>query len=414
MLELAHMATRALMRAWLVDVMSELATAPRPLDEPRAHASGVDPDRVLVFGNGIASGWGVASHDLAIPGELARSLANLTGRGADVELLADIALRADTARQALHGRRLSIYDAIVVFMGASDALAHTPRAEWRASMGALIDVLLDETPASARILIVAVQPIRPVPPFNNFLGRVANAHARVLNGITMELCAGRRRVRYLALPPAEEPATQRLGTPERYGFWARHLARQLAPSLSAEAATATDRANPRRERMLPQSDEDRYRAIEELGILNEERDARIDQVVENARALFGTRGAAFTLVARDHQWNKSVAGFDARRVPLEMSICAVTIQQAAPLIVSDTRTDIRFSPDSPTAFYAGYPIESPDGQRIGALCVFDLEPRSADTVDVAMLRDLALQVQREMWRYWPDSPALSKTQDILP
>jgi hypothetical protein len=47
-------------------------------------------------------------------------------------------------------------------------------------------------------------------------------------------------------------------------------------------------------------------------------------------------------------------------------------------------------------FYAGYPVEAADGTRIGALCVFDREPRSADSIDLTALRDLALAIQREL------------------
>jgi GAF domain-containing protein len=47
-------------------------------------------------------------------------------------------------------------------------------------------------------------------------------------------------------------------------------------------------------------------------------------------------------------------------------------------------------------FYAGFPIESPSGERIGSLCVFDPKPRSLAEVDQVLLRELALLVQREL------------------
>lgn len=404
MSELVHGVLRVLMRTWVHDLIEELSSTPRPSDEPRAHASGLNPDRILVFGDGLAVGWGVTSHDLAIPGELARSLSSITGRGADVDLIAGIELRSAGARKALEGHTLSGYDAIVVFIGSGDALSLTPRAQWRKTTSELIDALLDGTQASTGIVVVAVQQIRRIPPFDNLMGTMANSHAKTLNGITRQLCTGRERVHFTVLPPAGEPDTERLGTPGRYRVWGRYLAQRLAPLLDEGAAVPAAGSASRRERMLPQSDEARYRAIDRLGILDEERDERIDRIVESARSLFGTRGAAFTLITRGRQWNKSVAGVDARDVPLGTSICAVTIRETAPLIVSDARTDPRFSPSLPTAFYAGYPIESPDGQRIGALCVFDFEPRNPATVDAAILRDLALQVQHELWRYWSPSP----------
>jgi len=52
-------------------------------------------------------------------------------------------------------------------------------------------------------------------------------------------------------------------------------------------------------------------------------------------------------------------------------------------------------------FYAGFPIESQDGQRIGALCIIDGKPRVFTDSDAALLRDLAKQVQRVLWSTAP-------------
>lgn len=49
-------------------------------------------------------------------------------------------------------------------------------------------------------------------------------------------------------------------------------------------------------------------------------------------------------------------------------------------------------------FYAGYPIESPGGQRVGALCVMDPEPRRFTTQDSELLRSSAQGVQAHLWR----------------
>lgn len=47
-------------------------------------------------------------------------------------------------------------------------------------------------------------------------------------------------------------------------------------------------------------------------------------------------------------------------------------------------------------FYAGYPIEAPSGEPIGALCVMDSHPRAVDTFDHALLRRLALMLQAKL------------------
>lgn len=49
-------------------------------------------------------------------------------------------------------------------------------------------------------------------------------------------------------------------------------------------------------------------------------------------------------------------------------------------------------------FAGDFPIESPSGQRIGALCVVGCTPRRrADDIDVDFLKQLALLAQRELW-----------------
>jgi hypothetical protein len=47
-------------------------------------------------------------------------------------------------------------------------------------------------------------------------------------------------------------------------------------------------------------------------------------------------------------------------------------------------------------FFAGFPIESPSGERIGALCVFDPAPGTRAGADSVLLRQLALMIQEEL------------------
>ncbi|TFC85081.1 hypothetical protein E3T28_04230 [Cryobacterium sinapicolor] len=39
-----------------------------PTDAPQAHSAGVESDRILILGSGLAVGRGVVSHNLALPG----------------------------------------------------------------------------------------------------------------------------------------------------------------------------------------------------------------------------------------------------------------------------------------------------------------------------------------------------------
>ena len=131
--------------------------------------------------------------------------------------------------------------------------------------------------------------------------------------------------------------------------------------------------------------------------------------MEKARAVFGTEFAAFSVIDHDQQWNKSVVGLDVRSLPRSASFCATTIESAGPLVVLDTQLDPRFR-DNPIVvgapfvrFYAGFPIESTSGYRIGAVCVLGSQPRTPDSFNITELRDLALAIQSEL-RHNPTFP----------
>lgn len=69
------------------------------------------------------------------------------------------------------------------------------------------------------------------------------------------------------------------------------------------------------------------------------------------------------------------------------------------MVVEDATLDSRFSlnplvTEKPgIRFYAGYPIEGPDGNRLGALCVVDYEPRSVSEEQRAALAELGREVE---------------------
>jgi hypothetical protein len=394
-----HRLPLALVRAWgraRYRVVDELLSTPCPDDHPSGHAPGTDPDRVLVLGNGPAVGWGVRSHDLALPGTLARALSALTGRGADVDALADAGVTVATAASFVAGRDLGRYDAVVVVLGMSDALRLVPTARWASGLAALLDTLQQAVDESCEIVVTGIQPPSSVPKFTLRCGGVVDAHAEALNRVTGEVCAPRARVRLVSPPgPVAPPAG--LGEPSRssvpYPAWAAVLAAVLAPLVDAALAAGS---TARTAREAPQTDETRIAAVRALGLLDTPAEKRFDDIVERARVLLGAQGAAFSLIDDGRHWNKSVAGSSQVEVPVASSFCSLTVQSGTAMVVPDAWRDDRFVSHPSVRFYAGHPVESPDGVRIGALCVVDAEPRSAESVDLVLLRELALQVQRQL------------------
>ena len=132
-------------------------------------------------------------------------------------------------------------------------------------------------------------------------------------------------------------------------------------------------------------------------------DAIVDRIVEMARDMLGVPAASLTIIDHDRQWMMSASGIPAEDIPRTEAICNTTIQTPGVFIVEDASDDPEFqnaswvAGDEHIRSYAGYPVEAPGGQRVGALCVMDRSPRHFTPDDVATLRDLALRAQHELW-----------------
>ena len=146
----------------------------------------------------------------------------------------------------------------------------------------------------------------------------------------------------------------------------------------------------------------RQAALDSLKILDTAPEERFDRITRLAKQLFGVETAAITLIDHDRQWFKSKIGLEYDETPRSDAFCDVTIREAKNFTVADASQDSRFE-NNPLVtgnpnirFYAGYPLETPSGERVGALCVFDPTPRIFTEAEELQLRDLALWVQKEM------------------
>jgi PAS domain S-box-containing protein len=129
-----------------------------------------------------------------------------------------------------------------------------------------------------------------------------------------------------------------------------------------------------------QTEEDRLAALRHYDILDTPRERDFDDLVQLAADLLDAPMAAVTLVDRDRQWFKSEVGLCITETARENSICAQAIHAPGPTIVHDLSKDPVFAAmpivaDSGLGFYAGMPLETPDGLRLGMLCVLDTKSR---------------------------------------
>ncbi|TDT62713.1 GDSL-type esterase/lipase family protein [Frigoribacterium sp. PhB116] len=388
--------------AWL---RARASSTPRPRDVPFGAGAGVDPDRVLVVGAGPAVGWGVSSHDLALPGRVSRRLARRTGRGSHVAALAEATHRLPAVRAALDDVFLENWDVVVVTLGAADALTLRSPRPWARELDAVVVSLLARLRPCARVVVVSAPPGDALSTFGLRASAAAERHARLLSDAADEVCSAHARVTHLALPalprltqdgraeeapPAVDDATGRL-----YEQWADALSEHVAPLLHAQRAR-TD--SPQKARSRPQPERVRLDAITASGLGQAEPTAALHDIADRAREAFSTDGAAFDLVLDDHQWAVVSTLGSARAMPLSESFCVTTIRSEEPFVVADAWAEGLELPRNDIRFYAGWPVHTADGTRIGALCVFDPQPRDVSGLQVERLREFALDVERELFR----------------
>jgi hypothetical protein len=382
---------RWFMRAWCRSRESALVAVPFPADAPVHRVAGPAPIRLLLVGNGAASGWGVRSHELALPGRLAGAVADRTGRGVQVDARVDRIRRISDLAGLLGDHDLERCDAVVLIAGMNDAVHLTPLDEWERAVRGLLDRFGLDAPG-AGVLVLGPQPVQSVSTYTGWPGAVADRHRRRMNRITASICAD-RGVSFAVLDaPRLPPGEPGHRAPEVYTEWAATIAGLLAPVLRSA----------RRVGNAPQPEPERQQATAAM-LPDAPRDPRLDRITELARTAFGVEFAALSLLDGEWQVNRSIAGGDLARSPRASSMCDHTIRSDLPLVIPDLSEDRRFDGNPAVhgrahlRFYAGYPIESPDGYRVGAFCILDTEPRDVAEIDTAALSELALLAQKELW-----------------
>ncbi len=150
---------------------------------------------------------------------------------------------------------------------------------------------------------------------------------------------------------------------------------------------------------IPDNETERQQALDDTGLLTEGPEERFDRITRLACHTFSVPIALVSLIDRDRQWFKSRQGLDATETPRDISFCGHAIHQSETLIVEDTLEDERFF-DNPLVtsgpdirFYAGAPLHTDTGYRLGTLCLIDRQPRSFDDTQIALLRELAAMVE---------------------
>lgn len=150
------------------------------------------------------------------------------------------------------------------------------------------------------------------------------------------------------------------------------------------------------------NESERIKALRELNLLDTDAEERYDRLTRLLKQSLGTPIVLISLVDAERQWFKSKIGIDVQQTSRDISFCDHAIESDDLMIVQDARHDNRFK-DNPLVvaepkirFYAGYPLKTPSGYRVGTLCAIDFEPKSLSAQEQQTFRDIGQLVESEL------------------
>lgn len=150
---------------------------------------------------------------------------------------------------------------------------------------------------------------------------------------------------------------------------------------------------------LPGNEPQRLADLYQYDILDSRSEKDFDQLVELASYICQAPVSLITLIDKDRQWFKAKRGFEGVETSRDISFCSHAILQDKVMVVEDAFQDERFMSnhlvvEKGIRFYAGAPIVSPNGYKLGTICVIDFEPRILSKEATHALEMLSAQATR--------------------
>lgn len=152
----------------------------------------------------------------------------------------------------------------------------------------------------------------------------------------------------------------------------------------------------------PEDEAARLADLRDYAVLDTPPEQAFEELTSLASAIIGTPMALVSLVDSQRQWFKSRVGFEPSETSRDISFCAHAILGTTTFVVEDAALDPRFAGNPVVVgephvrFYAGTPLETPGGHRVGTLCVLDRVPRRLSARDEDALRIIARQVMTQL------------------
>lgn len=155
--------------------------------------------------------------------------------------------------------------------------------------------------------------------------------------------------------------------------------------------------------IIPANDTERINALHRYHILNTPAEYSFDKIALGAAQIFHVPIALISLVDEKNVFFKANIGLgNIRHVNRAVSLCArailnpeVTVFEDT-LKVADLRSNLNTANEFDLRFYAGAPLITRDGYRIGTLCIADKQPKHFNECDKKVLKWLAKKVMEEI------------------
>lgn len=142
----------------------------------------------------------------------------------------------------------------------------------------------------------------------------------------------------------------------------------------------------------------RLATLHSLNLLGEESNEQYDNIVKVASYVCGTPISLISLVDFDQQYFAAKTGLDITQTSREVSFCSHAILQDGVMEIADAMADERFRNNALVTgnpnirFYAGAPLVTKSGHKLGTLCVIDRIPRTLSDDQKQHLETLSRQI----------------------
>ncbi|MFM1749604.1 MAG: hypothetical protein RLZZ188_3270 [Verrucomicrobiota bacterium] len=154
--------------------------------------------------------------------------------------------------------------------------------------------------------------------------------------------------------------------------------------------------------LIPTDDARRVAELRSYGVLDTPAEREFDDFTAIASRICGAPISLISLIDTDRQWFKSRVGIEVEQTPREVAFCAHAILEDGVTEVPDAAADPRFEGNPFVVgapgirFYAGAPLRTASGHRLGTLCVIDRRPRELTVPQREALEILSRRVVAQL------------------